>query len=94
MDIFSVFDSKAEAFLPPFFSPNRAVAIRSFTRAVQQEGSDFNLYAGDYTLFCIGSWDPVKGKLVPAVKADNLGVAVQFLAVESEPQMAALTEVK
>lgn len=61
MKVFAIYDSKACAYLLPFFSPNRAVAMRSFTRAVSDEQSDFHRFAGDYTLFELGEYDEDQG---------------------------------
>ncbi len=80
--VYSVFDSKVGAFLLPFFSRNRATALRSFTSAVQDSSSDFHRYAGDYTLFEIGEWDPEKGTYTPAEAKFNMGLASQFLTPE------------
>ncbi len=77
--IFSVFDSKAEAFLQPFFSVNRAVALRSFAQACQDSQSDFHRFAGDYTLFEIGEWSAADGILVQYEAKLNLGLASQYL---------------
>ncbi len=79
--VFSVFDSKVGAFLTPFFCRNRAVALRSFTSAAQEVGSDFNRYAGDYSLFEIGEWMPEEGKFAPHDAKVNLRLASQFLAL-------------
>ncbi len=85
--VFAVYDSKVGAFLLPFFSPNRAVALRSFMTACQDSGTDFNRYAGDYTLFEIGEWMPEEGKWSQHEAKINLGLASQFLAqVQPEPE--------
>ncbi len=77
--IFSVFDSKVGAFLTPFFSPNRATALRSFITACQDSKSDFHRYAGDYTLFELGEWSPEKGEFKQHEAKVNLGLASQFI---------------
>ncbi len=82
--VYSVYDSKVGAFLTPFFSRNRAVALRSFTSAAQDVGSDFNRYAGDYTLFEIGEWMPEEGKWSPLDAKVSLGLASQFLLVDEK----------
>lgn len=82
MFVFCIFDSKADAYLLPFFSRNRGVALRQFMSAVQDEGSDFHRYAGDYTLFEIGTWDDNEGLICVYQAKVNLGVAVQFLNTE------------
>ncbi len=78
--VYSVFDSKVGAFLLPFFSRNRATALRSFMSAVQDSSTDFHRYAGDYTLFEIGEWEPEKGVYTPLDAKLNMGLASQFLA--------------
>lgn len=82
--VYSIFDSKAIAFLQPFFCVNNAVAIRNFTKAVQDERSDFHRFAPDYTLFCIGEWDQFTGEFKNLEAKEALGVAVQYLNVEAK----------
>jgi len=77
--VFSVFDSKAKAWLPPFISPNAAVAIRSFEAAANQAGHDFNRFAGDFILFEVGEWSEVNGELLNIPTKVSLGVAVEFI---------------
>jgi len=55
LKMFSVFDSKAEAFLPPMFFPTRGVAIRAFSQACGDDNHDFCKYPDDYSLFELGS---------------------------------------
>lgn len=66
MDIFSIYDSKVDAYLQPFFSQNSAAAERELSSAVNNPGTadrpnNFNLFAEDYTLFLIGSFDANTG---------------------------------
>ncbi len=80
--VFSIFDSKADAFLQPFFSPTAATALRGFEKAAQDETTDFHRFAGDYSLFEIGDWDQAKGTWVAHEAKINLGLALQFLTPE------------
>lgn len=90
--VFSIYDSKAEAFLQPFFSPTAATAVRGFERAAQDESTDFHRYAGDYSLFEIGEWDQSQGTWIAHEAKINLGLASQFLGrADVEP---VLREVK
>ncbi len=79
LKIFSIYDSKAEAFIQPFFSPTTATAIRQMEQAVNDETTDFNRYSGDYTLFEIGSWNENKGEIITHEFHINLGLASTFL---------------
>ncbi len=63
MEIFSVHDSKANAYLTPFFAPTEGVALRQLSSAIKDENHEFNRYAEDYTLFQVGHWDEDTGTI-------------------------------
>lgn len=79
LKVFSVYDSKVEAFILPFYSATTASAKRSFDTAANKEGHDFARHGADYTLFELGEFDESTGdfKLHPA--KINLGSAIQFI---------------
>lgn len=56
LEIFTVFDQKANAYLQPFFSPTIETGGRIFDQAINNEGM-FNQYAEDYSLFHLGTFD-------------------------------------
>lgn len=74
MKIFSVYDSKAEAYLQPFFTNTDGAAIRMFSDVVNDPDHGFSKHPGDYTLFSLGEWDEVTGQFAIAATAYNLGV--------------------
>ncbi len=55
--IFSIFDSKAQAYLPPFCLAEKAMAVRIFGDCVNSDDHQFGKHPGDYTLFELGSFD-------------------------------------
>lgn len=59
--IFTVFDSKAEAYLPPFSFGQVGEAIRSFLDAAGAPDHKFNTHAEDYTLYHLGTFDDSQG---------------------------------
>lgn len=61
LKVFGVWDAKAEAFLPPFFLPETAMAVRSFGDAVNDRGHAFSRNPQDYTLFGLGEYDCATG---------------------------------
>lgn len=75
LKMFSVFDSKAEAFLPPMFFQTRGVAIRAFSQACSDDNHDFCKYPDDYSLFELGSFDPQTAVFACHVAPINLGTA-------------------
>ena len=48
--IFSVYDSKVEAYLQPFFMQTRGAAVRAITELVADPKHQFGKYPMDYTL--------------------------------------------
>lgn len=61
LEIYSVHDSKAEAFLPPFSTQNHAVALRMIDDALLDPNHGFSRHAADYTLFHLGAFDQNTG---------------------------------
>jgi len=80
---FSVHDSKVEAFIKPFFDVTTGSAIRAFSDAVNEEGSQFHRHAADYTLFHVGEFDQEMGRLLP-MEPKSLGNAVTYLHGDTE----------
>lgn len=82
VQVFSVHDSKAEAFIQPFYAPTVGVACRMFEQACNDETSDFNKYAGDYTLFHLGEFDQDSASFNIHQAPVNLGLAITFINQE------------
>ena len=76
--MFSVFDAKASSYLPPWFVPNSAVAVRTFTNCANDPAHSFCVNAEDYTLFHLGSFDSESGRLECFSDAHVIGKALQF----------------
>lgn len=89
----SVFDSKAEAFLPPFYTQTTATAIRQFEAAVNEFGHEFQKFAGDYTLFELAEFEPNTGKIIVHDAPINLGLAITFLRTEPAAPIANLSPI-
>lgn len=82
MKIFSVYDSKAEAYIRPFFSKNAQTAMRDFATAANDQTTAFHRNAGDYTLFEIGEWDEQTGVIKTNDIKTNLGTALEARAID------------
>lgn len=64
MGVYSVWDDKAAAFIPPFFFPHEAQAVRAFADCVNDPSHAFGRNPHDYTLFRIAKWDDASGLFV------------------------------
>lgn len=74
MKIFTIFDSKAKAYLQPFFSRNSGTAIREITSVINNNEHPFSTNSEDYGLFELGEYDELTGKINanPPVHVINL----------------------
>ena len=63
-NIFTIYDSKAHAYLTPFFLHQDGMALRIFTDCVNDPNHQFGKHPEDYTLFSIGSWSDDKAKFL------------------------------
>jgi len=81
-NMYTVYDSKTQAYLQPFQARTRGEAIRSFTEAVNDQKTMFYKYPSDYTLFELGEWDDEDGKITMLEAKTNIGLATHFKRVE------------
>lgn len=79
LKMFTIYDSKAEAYLRPFFCPTKGIALRSISDAVNTPGDNLQKHAADYTLFEIGEYDDSTGNITMHASKINLGVCHEFL---------------
>lgn len=77
LKVFSVYDSKTEAYMTPFFMRSKGEAIRGFADVVNDGQSTMCKYPHDYTLFEIGEWDDTTARLEPHATPISLGVAIE-----------------
>lgn len=77
--MFTVYDHKAAAYLPPFFLPTVDMALRAFADCIQSPEHQFGRHPHDYTLYEIGGYDDSSGN-VTVSKHKSLGNGVEFIA--------------
>lgn len=85
--VFTVYDSKAEMYMPPFMAFNKGEAIRSFSDAAKDPKSMIYAHPEDYTLFHIGEYDDNTAKYIQPVTNVSLGVAIEYaLKIDYTPK--------
>lgn len=62
LNIYTIWDQKADAYLNPFFLPNDALALRTFKDCTNDDNHAFGKNPDDYTLFNLGSFNTTTGK--------------------------------
>lgn len=86
--VFSVYDSKAEAFLPPFIAVNRGIAMRSFLDTIAQEGHPFRIHAGDFSLFLLANYDEANGSFDNLLAPNQVITGLEALAIVTKEASA------
>jgi len=77
--IFCVYDSKARAYLPPFFLHTVEMAQRAFADCANDQGHAFCRNSGDYTLYQVGEFDDLVGVVKARGPHLNLGLATAYV---------------
>lgn len=60
---FSIYDTKAEAFMPPFFMPSIGLGVRAFGDVLRDPNSPIGKHPRDYELFKVGEFDDSTGSV-------------------------------
>jgi len=81
LKLFTVYDSKTEAFIQPFYELTTAAALRSFAEAANTEKHAFSKSGADYTLFELGTFDQTNAKFAILDAPINLGLALMLKQV-------------
>nr|WAE43897.1 MAG: nonstructural protein [Microviridae sp.] len=76
--IYSVYDSKVEAYLPPLFMKSKGEFLRSFAEAANDPKCNIGKYPADFTAFELGSFDDSNARVLSLPAPVSLGVAIEF----------------
>lgn len=77
--IFSVYDSKVEAFMKPFYCVSKGEAIRSFSEIANDKTSSIGKYPEDFALFDLGSFDDSCATFECGLVPVSIGLAIEFV---------------
>lgn len=91
--MYSVYDSKIEAYINPIFARSHGEALRRFEATARDEESDFHRYAADYTLMAVGEWDDERGKLTDYEANITLANAIEYAPTTPSENRQTLAEV-
>lgn len=80
LHIFTVWDSKAEAFMTPFFMQSKGAALRAFSDVVNDSGHAFNKHPADYALFYLGTFSDDTSVFKTVTPPVSLGLAIEFVS--------------
>lgn len=79
-NMFTVYDQKAQAYLPPWIMPQVAMAKRVFGDCVNSADHQFATHPADYTLFTLGTFDDETARFTPCPNGpETLGSGLEFI---------------
>jgi len=78
LQIMAVYDSKARAFLIPFFCAHTDVGRRAFSDAANNPGHQVGAHPEDFTLFHLGTFDDDNAVFKLLAQYHNCGLAAQL----------------
>lgn len=76
--LFSVYDSKTEAYGVPFAMITKGEALRGFADVANDPQTQICKYPGDFTLFELGEFNELNGMFNIYETKINLGTAIEF----------------
>lgn len=76
--VMAAFDKKAKAYLPPFYAPKVAVAVRTFAEAANTPDHQVCKHAEDFALFLLGTWDDETGLFQLTATPTHVAEALQL----------------
>lgn len=79
LKVYTVYDTKAECYLQPFYCKSKGEALRSFTEISNDKNSQIGKYPEDFTLFELGEWSDATAKFGQHDTPISLGVAIEFV---------------
>lgn len=79
---FAIFDSKAGAFMPPFFMNATGQAVRAFADLAGDREHPVGKHPGDYRLAQVGTYEDSSGRLEGMDKVEWLGYASEYVNVK------------
>lgn len=78
LQVFSVYDVKADVYMPPFFMSAVGQAVRAFKDLANDRNTTVGRHPGDFKLVKIGAWDDSTAVFEP-MSPVMLGFAEDFV---------------
>lgn len=77
--VFTIYDDKAEMYLPPFCFKTAGQATRAFMESCNDPQHQFNKHPEDFTLFELGTYDDDNARFEIGATPHGLGKALEYI---------------
>lgn len=84
LKVFSVRDEKIGIYMKPFMDAHLGNALRSWTEACNEPQSPFCKYPTDFTLYEVGTFDDLEGRLIPLTVPHKISTASEVIREPAE----------
>lgn len=84
LQVFSIFDEKAQAFNRPMFMTHKGEALRAFADIVSNKETLIAKHPEDYKLYCLGTLDDTSGKIESLAQPEFMLNATDYTAEKTE----------
>ncbi len=84
LKVYTLFDSKVEIYMKPFYLKNKGEALRAFTDIANDKDTNVGKYPEDFTLFEIGEYDEETGHHQSYEAKKPLGTALEYKKQQAE----------
>ncbi len=89
--MFVIYDSKANAYMQPWFLTTKPMAIRAFTDCIADPKHNFGAHPEDYTLFDIGTFNSADAKIHWKTPV-SIGNGIEFVQPDEKQLQLPLDE--
>lgn len=79
LNAYTIYDSKALTYSPPFFAVAHGSAIRMVMDTANDPNTTLGRHPADYTLFCVGLFDDQAGRMVPHEVREHISDVLPLL---------------
>lgn len=69
---YSLYDSKALTYSPPFYAGAHGQAVRMVMELVSDNNNTVGRHPADFTLYCVGQFNDATGSLLPAATREHI----------------------
>lgn len=85
IQVFTIYDSKAEIYLKPFHCESIGVALRSLMDVLEDPKHEMTKHSEDFTLFHLGDFDNKKGKYTQFQTPKSVGTVLEYKTQKPNP---------
>ncbi len=87
LNVFSIYDKKAQAFFNPFYFHYKGEALRSFEQEINNAQSPLSKYPADFCLYRLGVFNSTTGCIEGLSKPEFVAEALDFRPVAPRPEL-------